>query len=667
MLLGLAPVVSPQAGIGLSLGSVMAEAWQLHGLRLSLGDTTDGAYHLRLAAARLALPGGLGEWRDLALDCPALSLAEGGYQCPALTLRVDTPQGRQQLQGALRYRDAQHWSLRLDGLQLAGGRWQLQGAADGDWQLAVQGRGVTPQQLATLAQITTLPSWGWRGRLDVDAVLQGRDLQPSRLQASLALQQGAWSSADGLQAGEGLSARLRLTARRSGRAWQGRLQGDWPAGQLYSDPLFVDLGKQPLHLDTALRWPDDGALQLTGLKLSLGRLLSLAGRATLPPAAPLQGDAELALQVPDLAALYPVLLQPLAYGGALGDLELAGTAALDLDWRGGRAQAVVLRLDGLHLDDRGGRFGLYGLDGVLHWQAAGESAPSRLQWQGGHLFRVNFGASETRLDLAGGRLRLRRPLALPLLEGTLRIPSLTLDGLDTGHPAWRAALQAEDLSLQALSQALHWPVLAGSLSVKIPAVHYADGLLALDGELQAQAFDGTVRVSGLELREPLGPAPLFKAEASLRGLDLEQLTRTFDFGRITGRLDGDVRGLQLVGWQPVAFDAELRTPPDDDSRHRISQRAVENLTALGNNGAVALSGTFLRFFESFSYDRLRLQVKLSGQIAELDGIAHPDGGYYLVKGAGLPRIDVIGRNRQVAWRDLIKRLRGIRLKGAQVR
>jgi hypothetical protein len=245
------------------------------------------------------------------------------------------------------------------------------------------------------------------------------------------------------------------------------------------------------------------------------------------------------------------------------------------------------------------------------------------------------------------------------------VPRLTVAGLRSERVTWQTALAAEALSLPDLTAALGWPALQGNLTVEIPAVSYAEGALDFDGELVAEAFDGTVRVKGLRLTDPFGAVPGLQAEASLRGLDLERLTRVFDLGRMTGRLDGDVHDLQLVGWEPVHFQAELRTPPGDTSRHRISQRAVENLTALGNNRAVALSGTFLRVFESFAYDRLLLKVDLAGQVAQLDGIAHPDGGYYLVKGSGLPRIDVIGRNRQVAWRDLVERLKRIRRQGVQ--
>ena len=176
-----------------------------------------------------------------------------------------------------------------------------------------------------------------------------------------------------------------------------------------------------------------------------------------------------------------------------------------------------------------------------------------------------------------------------------------------------------------------------------------------------------VRVTGLRIQEPFGAAPVLSADATLRGLNLEALTNTFSFGRIEGQLDGDVEGLQLVGWQPAHFGMHLYTPAGDDSRHRISQRAVENLTELGSGIPAGLSSTVLSVFDEFRYDRIDLRIALDGERAQIDGLARPDGGYYLVKGAGLPRIDVIGRNRSVAWKELVERLRQIRVEGAQVK
>lgn len=656
-----------RAGISVALGSVQAEAWAAEAVSLQLADGPSGAYQLLLRAARIRLP--VGEWHDLQLSCPALRVtAQAGYHCDALQLTASTPQGPQQLSGTLSYRDPEHWSLALSGLRLAGGQWQISATGEGGWSLALRGEGLTvPGALALMPQ-ANLPEWDWRGRLDLTADITGSGAQVSALNADLRLKQGGWASPDGLQAGEGLAARLRLQADRRGDAWYGRLRGELPSGQLYADPVFVDLASHPLGLVAAGRLPDGGnVLQLDSSRLALGKLLSVTAGGHVPLAQPTRGPLHLAADLPDLATVYPVLLQPLAFGTALDKLQLAGGVALELDWRQGAASVAQARIDDLHLDDTDGRFGIAGLTGQLHWQAQGQTQTSRLSWNSGHLYRVDFGPSTADVSLVGDGVSLAAPLSLPLLDGKLHIPALSAAGLAGDAPHWRAALTAESLSLPLLTQALGWPVFGGDLSVEIPAVRYGAGVLALEGELTAEAFDGTVRVTGLELREPLSPAPVFAAEASLRGLDLERLTRVFDFGRITGRLEGDVRNLQLVGWQPVAFQAQLQSPVQDDLPHRISQRAVENLTALGNNGAAALSGTFLRVFESFSYDRLMLKVDLNGQRARLDGIPHPSGGYYLVKGAGLPRIDVIGRNRDVAWRDLVERLRRIQLRGAEVR
>ena len=59
---------------------------------------------------------------------------------------------------------------------------------------------------------------------------------------------------------------------------------------------------------------------------------------------------------------------------------------------------------------------------------------------------------------------------------------------------------------------------------------------------------------------------------AFRGLDLQRVTEAFSFGLIQGRLSGDVSGLELQNWSPVAMDWHFYTPVDDKSQHRISQR-----------------------------------------------------------------------------------------------
>jgi hypothetical protein len=112
---------------------------------------------------------------------------------------------------------------------------------------------------------------------------------------------------------------------------------------------------------------------------------------------------------------------------------------------------------------------------------------------------------------------------------------------------------------------------------------------------------------------------------------------------------------------PEAFDAYLHTPPDDRSKRRISQRAVTNLSSIGggSGGSVAatLQGGFLKFFDDFGYKRLGLSCRLANDVCLMGGVEPASGGgYYIVKGAGLPRIDVIGSQTRVAWTTLVRQL-----------
>jgi hypothetical protein len=190
----------------------------------------------------------------------------------------------------------------------------------------------------------------------------------------------------------------------------------------------------------------------------------------------------------------------------------------------------------------------------------------------------------------------------------------------------------------------------------IPAVTYQDGVMAIGGALQLQAFGGAMVVRDLSLERPLGPLPRLSADVDVSGINLDTLTQAFAFGKIQGTLEGHVRALQLEGWKPVAFAAELHTVADDPLPHRISQRAVENLTSLGGGPGGALSRSLLRVFEDFSYDQLGLSCRLRAGVCEMGGLGPAKDGYYIVKGAGLPRIDVIGYSRRVDWNVLLQRL-----------
>ena len=205
-----------------------------------------------------------------------------------------------------------------------------------------------------------------------------------------------------------------------------------------------------------------------------------------------------------------------------------------------------------------------------------------------------------------------------------------------------------------LSRALGWPAFPGTLAGAIPALRWIGDRIELAGGLSVHVFDGFVDVTRLAIEHPFGGAPLLTGDLNLSQLDLGALTSVFDVGNITGRLDGSVRGLQVLNWTPVAFDASLRA----DGGGTISQRAVGNLAAVGGSAfGGGLQGHVLRLFRHFGYRRIGLDGTLAGAVCQLGGLEDAGDGYVILQGRGLPHLSIIGHQRRVDWPTLVQRLK----------
>jgi hypothetical protein len=215
-----------------------------------------------------------------------------------------------------------------------------------------------------------------------------------------------------------------------------------------------------------------------------------------------------------------------------------------------------------------------------------------------------------------------------------------------------------DLDVARLAQAMQWPAFKGRLDGRIPKVRYANDRIDLDGTLSAAMFDGTVRISGLAMERPFGTAPTLAADVVFDDLNLQSLTEVFGFGEITGALDGSIRQLRLVDWSAQAFAADLHTDPDWKGERRISQRAVQDLSSVGGGGGLGqgLQAQALKLFDDFRYRRIGIRCRLANGVCRMDGLGSVGNGFSIVQGAGLPRLSVVGFNRDVDWPTLVDRL-----------
>jgi hypothetical protein len=80
----------------------------------------------------------------------------------------------------------------------------------------------------------------------------------------------------------------------------------------------------------------------------------------------------------------------------------------------------------------------------------------------------------------------------------------------------------------------------------------------------------------------------------------------------------------------------------------------------------ALQSGVLRFFDDYSYEKLGITCKLVGDVCEMSGIEPAGVGYYIVKGSGIPRIDIVGSAGRVNWNSLLSSISTAEFGGATV-
>ncbi|MCP5445104.1 MAG: hypothetical protein H6968_18915 [Chromatiaceae bacterium] len=568
-------------------------------------------------------------------------------------------------------RAAHRFSFAVEQLRLAGGSVKLRlDAAALDWKVKIAGESVLLQRLrSVLATLDmALPEFKLEGRANLDLNLGGGETVRSA-NWKLKFRQVAFSDAKGGYIGEGLSGDWSGSMDASIQGYAGSTKLALEQGALLTPFVYLEPEGNAINIGMNYRFNHAlSNMSVTQLEYRDPKviMLSAEGSLTLTPDLRIE-SFRIHSQPTELDKLYRRYFQPVLadelfetlnlHGGARFEFQLDSVSTLRL-----KLNDISVHQGSTVADGVGENFRVSGLGGDLIWSSGDRVPESRLHWRDGSLLqRITIGSGEAHLKLRGNRLQLAEPVSLPVLDGALQAEHFSVNLAESGSRVdFRGYITP--ISMKLISEALGWPPLAGRLSAMIPGVAYEEGLLKLRGMTLIRAFDGTILLKNLQLDDIFGPLPVLQADVELKALDLETLTSTFSFGKITGRLAGQVNRLRLEKWQPVAFDAWFATPENDPGPHRISQKAVDNISNLGGVGiSGALSRSFLRFFEEFGYEKLGISCRLENRVCEMGGVesAGQAQGYYLVKGGGLPRIDIVGFNRKTDWSLLVDKLKQV--------
>lgn len=262
-------------------------------------------------------------------------------------------------------------------------------------------------------------------------------------------------------------------------------------------------------------------------------------------------------------------------------------------------------------------------------------------------------------------LKSLQPVRISLYSGAVVVKDLAWKDIVHAPKDLSFSVELDDVRLLPLTEALGWYRFGGTISGSIPQVQSVGDSLQTKGDLTLGVFGGRVIVRELEIQDPFSSLPSIKMDLRLEEINLESATETFEFGRISGILEGTVQDLVITRGQPAQFKADLHTVARRGVGQWISVEALNKITVLSSgNEAGSLYGGLAGFFDYFRYSKLGFKATLKNDKLVLRGIESKEGQEYLVVGSFLPpTVNIISHTQEVGFTELMRRLERVREAG----
>lgn len=543
---------------------------------------------------------------------------------------------------------------------------------------SIQGNALQAYNLLKLAQsITGYPAKGWQaeGKLRLAAKL-GHE-QPGQWNANLSSQDLGFSSADGTVLAGQLKGQLAASSSiESKPTIHTRLR--LTSGQALYGTVFLDLAQAPLELSSQARMVSIDSMREIKFKGSLKGYGRFSGSGDLAlVGGVVRHRGSLALRDLDVSKLFNTFVRdPLSVSQPdLAGWRVKGKASLKVGGAGRGVQANMkgrLILDGIELRTNLGasleRLDLdlpftYNLNGRAPKQS---ERPGRKSWGKLSIRGLDTPALQLQnlkipVAVTPNRLWTVGAITVPLAGGNAQITQLQVD--EPISPQFQASFAAQLDGINMAQLAGPALPLSGTLAGRLAQVSLTSQRLKAKGILEGTVFGGSLSIRGIGVDLPFNPGREIKANLKARRVHLEPLSEALKVGRVTGRLDADLKDLRLAYGQPVGFQLKVESLETPGVDQQVSLRAVNSISLLGTGAGLSGMGLnlFASFFKEFPYEKIAFSCELKNDVFRVRGLIHEDGVEYLVKRPLFMGINVINRNpdNRISFSDMLERLQRV--------
>lgn len=256
---------------------------------------------------------------------------------------------------------------------------------------------------------------------------------------------------------------------------------------------------------------------------------------------------------------------------------------------------------------------------------------------------------------------IRDDVNLPLFDGSITLQKIAYNDLLSPDRTLGLSIDIKGIDLSQLTASLNIPRFMGSLSGTIPMVSFTENRLLTKGQISLKLFDGDIRINDFSIDNVTGPIASIKSSIEMHDINLEKLTGTFDFGHISGILEGKIDELVIANGQAQSFRTSIETVKKKGIDQRINVDALKKISILGAGSATSiLDRGIYQLFKQYGYEKIGFKAYLRNDNLLLLGVKSEEGKQYLVDGGLLPpKVDVVAYSQNISYKELVDRLKRI--------
>jgi hypothetical protein len=439
--------------------------------------------------------------------------------------------------------------------------------------------------------------------------------------------------------------------------------------------FYIDWSKMPVLGTISGRFQTaQGKLAELAIQTTIPDLGKIDAHGYLDLLEPRSADFRIEAPALELSTLYAFINR--IRGADAAQVKLGGHTESQIDVKIDKSAFSLmgyLRVNDASWKDPGRNFSLEGIEAYIPLFYAQGSERMKDEFSNperGYVIMQNFRSalldqSPLRLDFSAKRNGyVIEPLELEIFGRRAEVGETSVEyGRDPANFGARTSFSWGDVDLSKLQLSSQDFRMSGKLSVDFPLVVISSNRVSTEGQSEADVFGGKIAIHNIQVDQPFSESRTISCDVKLSELDLEKITDSIPFGRVTGILNGEIQDLALSYGQPERFNIRIQSEKRKGIPQRFSLKATNDLAILGTGEKTPFSpqSGWTRFVKEFRYKKIGIACSLKNDTFSLSGTIHKKGIEYLVKGSGLFAINVVNKQtqNQIQFKDMLGRLKRI--------